>query len=165
VGKSTIIQKILLAHPEWKVGGFYTVTRWKNDLGSIHLLSAAKAESCNADNLVGLHQKGSAKVLTYPERFDALAVHAAAPDADLLVMDELGFMESRAERFCQTVLEQLDGTIPVLGVIKPLPCPWLEKIRNHPAVHLWGITAETRNSQIALIERTVAEQMKKENER
>ena len=40
VGKSTLIRRLLEAHPGWRVGGFQTVTRWAGRQGSVHMIPA-----------------------------------------------------------------------------------------------------------------------------
>ena len=47
--------------------------------------------------------------------FDTLGVQLlCAPIQGILVMDEIGFMESGAENFCRTILKRLDGDTPVI---------------------------------------------------
>ncbi len=61
--------------------------------------------------------------VAFPEAFDGAGVRlltAAArdPDTDLIVIDELGFLEEKAELFRETVRALLAGRKPVAGVVR-----------------------------------------------
>lgn len=61
-------------------------------------------------------------------------------------MDELGFLESNAPKFCHKVLEVLDGPYTVLGAVKPRNTAFLERVRCHKKVMLYQITENNRNT-------------------
>ena len=65
--------------------------------------------------------------------------------AELIVMDELGPAEARAEAFQSAVLRVLDGKIPVLGVLQKAESPFLRKAAEHPNVRVLEVTAENRD--------------------
>ena len=102
VGKSTLIRRLLEAHPGWRVGGFQTVTRWAGRQGSVHMIPAcAGQEACTADNCVGLRNLDVKRPVSYPEVFDRVGPGLLRPEgADLLLMDELGTMERQSPAFC-----------------------------------------------------------------
>ena len=61
-------------------------------------------------------------------------------------MDELGFMEAKAEAFTRAVLETLDGDIPVIAAVKArFDIPFLDAVRAHPKGKLSMITKENRD--------------------
>ena len=67
-------------------------------------------------------------------------------------MDELGFMEQDAERFCSRVLELLDGDIPVLATAKSgHDIDFLNKILSHPNADVYYITIENRDELYELL--------------
>ena len=68
-----------------------------------------------------------------PEAFERCAglIRAAGPGG-LLLLDELGPMESRSPRFCQAVLDALDGALPILAWVRDLDTPFLSAVRGHP---------------------------------
>ena len=63
-----------------------------------------------------------------------------------IVMDEIGFMESKAAAFQSAVMRRISGEIPVLGVIKPLQTEFLYAIRAHPNVEVREVTTENRDA-------------------
>ena len=50
----------------------------------------------------------------------------------LILMDELGRIETKVPEFINAVYEALDSSIPVLGVIKKESNFFLDKVRAHP---------------------------------
>lgn len=145
VGKSTLIQNYLRQF-DGKVGGFRTVRThaFLGDRYSVHLVRP-DGEEYTADNLL---------FLCPPPRDDSTAARferlgcAALEDAagcDLILMDELGPTEVRAENFQRAVLRALDGEIPIIGVLQKAGSPFLEKIKQHPNVDVIEVTMENRD--------------------
>ena len=68
------------------------------------------------------------------EVFDTLGVACLrARERGILVMDEIGFMESGAERFCSAVLEALDGELPILAAVREgMDTDFLRRVKAHP---------------------------------
>jgi nucleoside-triphosphatase len=64
---------------------------------------------------------------------------------DLIIMDELGFLETKAPIFREKVMQKIEGNVPVLGVIKASKTEFLETIRNHPKVTVKEVTEDNRN--------------------
>jgi nucleoside-triphosphatase len=63
----------------------------------------------------------------------------------LIVMDELGFLESNANRFNHLILELLEGDTPILGVIKTIKTPFLDQIRANNKVSVIEVTEANRD--------------------
>ena len=82
----------------------------------------------------------------FPDAFDAAAdvLLRDIPEGALVVMDELGVMESAAERFKAAVLELLAGRYDVVGAIKPKHTEFLDAVRAVPGVELYEVTEENR---------------------
>lgn len=66
----------------------------------------------------------------YSEVFNTLGVELLRANPDgILVLDEIGFMESNAEAFCQAVLERLNGEIPVLAAVRTsIDTPFIRRV-------------------------------------
>ena len=64
------------------------------------------------------------------EVFNGLGVQLLCADTDgILVMDEIGFMESGAEDFCAAVLECLNGDQPVLAALRTsIDTPFIRQV-------------------------------------
>ena len=94
-------------------------------------------------------QRGPASSYPFPQVFDTLGVSIILRSktySDLLCMDELGFFEQEAICFQNAVLQCLEESIPVFGVVKEKPVPWLDAIKNHPAVEIISVSEENRNT-------------------
>ena len=63
---------------------------------------------------------------------------------DIIVMDELGFLESGAFCFQSAVMRRLDGEVPVVGVIKPCQSEFLDMVKAHPMVSVKEVTEANR---------------------
>lgn len=72
----------------------------------------------------------------YTQVFDRLGSSCLTQKKDgILVMDEIGFMESGAADFCRTVLDCLDGPLPVLAAVRTgIETPFLQQVTGHPNV-------------------------------
>lgn len=64
---------------------------------------------------------------------------------DLIVLDELGFMESHIEPFTSKVYELLDSDKIIFGVLKDYDCEFLNTIRARNDIELIKVTEENRD--------------------
>ncbi len=152
VGKSTAIKKYLAAHRSVRLGGFVTVSDFDNADGAMAQVLLRPAGDTNGGYRVGL-RFGQGRHESYPKIFDRYGpAMLEGTDCDLILMDEVGFMESQAEQFAAAVLRTLDGSTPVLGVIKPRHTALLDAIRSHPEVCVIEVSEANRDSIPALIE-------------
>ena len=151
IGKSTLVRRTvgrLTDHFELKPGGFSTYPGLGNDL-DIYMSPYCEIRKYN--DLHRIAKRNLHKVVGIPEVFNTLGVsilHNSQEYADLICMDELGFLENDALQFQTAVVECLNGNIPILGVIKEVYVPWYDIIKNHPKVELISITLENRNTLI-----------------
>jgi hypothetical protein len=76
--------------------------------------------------------------VVHSEVFDGLGVqYLNAGEDGILVMDEIGFMESGAEDFCRAVLQSLDSDWPILAAVRAgMDTDFLRAVRRHPKVSL-----------------------------
>ena len=149
VGKSTLARHLLAGHTPC---GFRTVrVTGVMDRPSVHLLPAVGGEA-TADNL--LFYCGEYD----PSRFDTLGTAALSQRyGDVLLMDELGFLERDARRFQKAVLAALQGDQPVLAAVKNRNDPFLQAVRGAPGVRVLYITRENREGLFRLLERDLAQ--------
>lgn len=150
VGKSTIINKFLDAHPNLKIGGFRTISNFNNDLGvngGVYILPAWENDLIfNEKNQVGNRISGKK---AFPEVFDIKGVEILSTDDDfdLILMDEIGFMESNAKDFSNLLISILDKDIPVIGVVKDRDNGLPLDVKNHKDSIVLTITEENREDQ------------------
>lgn len=139
VGKTTLLRQIISHFPKEKIYGFYTrkisLEDEEGEKGAIFMFSAgASQEKCH----VVARFWGSEGKKVFSQTFDTFGVTLLEniPEGSLVIMDELGFLESSSPKFQEKVLEVLDQKVMVLGVIKPNIIPFLEKVRQHPRVRM-----------------------------
>ncbi|MEG1810402.1 MAG: nucleoside-triphosphatase [Clostridia bacterium] len=146
VGKSTLISR-LLTHSDRQIYGFVTKREPADDKGvcSVYLHPASAQERvCTQANRVGNCNPDDMMLNT--AAFDDIGVSLLkAEPSGILIMDELGFMESGADLFCAAVLNALDGGIPVIAAVKSRHTPFLDAVRKHPNVNEYCVTLENRD--------------------
>jgi len=128
------------------LGGFFT---WNGGRDDPHVYMRP-AHTGKEDEICRLASydaaKGSLTVNTnaFDERGSRLL--AESKGADLIIMDELGFLESDAAVFRRAVMDTLAGGVPVLGVMRLGDVPWHEAIKRHPSVTIIDVSEKNRNA-------------------
>ena len=145
VGKSTLIKNALRSL-NVTPSGF--VTEWEGDT-----LYIRPADRSSSGKPVAVRLEGKGREV-YREAFDVYgtALIRASAGAELILMDELGFMESSAEEFRRAVMEVLDGHTPILGALREHDSDFLSSIAEHPNVELITLTVENRDEMPAFLE-------------
>ena len=149
VGKSTIIERFV-RELDFVPAGFNTVPGGASADGStdhIYIIPFGRPlEELPNTPPVAVRRKIEMGYDSYPEIFDSLGLEIlkSSKGSRLIVMDELGFMEAKALEFQREVFACLDSDEPVIGVIKPMHTPFLDKIRAHDAVQTIEVTIENR---------------------
>ena len=150
VGKSTLIEKLLAASSRPRYG-FITKMRPAGPDGFhpiyIHPAGQPVEERVYTDgNCIG-----TCDSRTHRPNLDAFNVlgvryiEEAKPDG-IIVMDELGFFEAKAEAFTAAVLHALAGDVPVIAAVKSrtdVPC--LNACRAAAKAEVFYITPENRD--------------------
>ncbi|MBR4393432.1 MAG: hypothetical protein IKT07_05335 [Oscillospiraceae bacterium] len=146
MGKSTLIRRLLedCPLPRW---GFLTrrLQSDENGFHPIYIFPAGKDPTYTPENLIG--ECDSRVHNTRLEVFNTLGteyIRQARPGG-VIIMDELGFMESEAEAFTGAVLDALEGDIPVLAAVKNRPdVPFLRSVLSAEKAEVFYITPENR---------------------
>lgn len=145
IGKSTLIRKILKDY-KGSVDGFLTL-RTKEYLGdhySVHMCHIKENEIPNEQNLLFLCGKADKKKASDIFNYLGCNILSKCTNCSLIIMDELGPNEADAVFFRQKVLNLLDGSIPILGILQdPAESSWPE-IVNHPNVEVIPLTDDNR---------------------
>jgi nucleoside-triphosphatase len=88
------------------------------------------------------------RLVPHPEVFADVGVRAlnrALACKDLIVMDELGFLELKAPQFQEAVLAALKGPKPILGVLKLAYNSFLDRIRGLNDVEVIEVREDNRD--------------------
>jgi len=70
---------------------------------------------------------------------------ALHPDAQLIVIDEIGKMECFSAKFRETVVRALDSEIPVLGTIGLRGGEFIQSLKRRDDVEIVGVTRANRD--------------------
>ena len=148
VGKSTCIRRVIReTKPE--ISGFITKSESGTEDGfhDIYIHAAGQSENerhFGKDNLIGSCNKVIHRINT--EVFETKGVeYLTGCRGDIIVMDELGFMEADASAFQQAVIDCLEGDVPVIAAIKPrVDVCFLNRIRCMDKVEVIPIYERTR---------------------
>lgn len=150
VGKSTLIEKLLAASSRPRYG-FITKMRPAGPDGFhpiyIHPAGQPVEERVYTDgNCIG-----TCDSRTHRPNLDAFIVlgvryiEEAKPNG-IIVMDELGFFEAKADDFTAAVLHALAGDVPVIAAVKSrTDVPFLNAVRAAPRAEVFYITPENRD--------------------
>lgn len=147
VGKSTLIQR-LLAQNTLPLYGFITkkLDPDENGFHPIYIHPAgARERRFDEENLIGTCDRRIHNINL--DVFNTLGVtYLQAKPGGIILMDELGFMEAKAEAFTRAVMKALDGDVPVVAAVKArFDIPFLDAVRAHPNTILYRITIENRD--------------------
>lgn len=153
IGKSTVLNSIKdkLNISNCKIGGFLTKAFLEN--GKVkgfyiepinYYLSKSEFET----NIIG-YTPDDTKWVGVTNTFENIGVeilnYCLKSPLELIIMDELGFFESKACIFQQKVHEILESKKKVLGVIKPQPTIFMNSIRDREDVIIVEINEENRD--------------------
>ena len=150
-GKSTLLNR-LLKETSLPVYGFKTklhrdsLTDKGNHPVYIYPVCSGPAEYTESEkNLVGEVSRGTH--IVYSEVFETLGVDYLSniPERGIIVMDELGFLESGSVPFQNAVFAAFAKITPVIAVVKErYDIDFLNKIRALPGLDLYTVTEENR---------------------
>lgn len=151
VGKSTLIRR-LVEEARLTVGGFCTKMdeNAEGAMRPIYIYPASlptDQRKRGKENLVGRCGNFGRQKEIFPEVFNALgtAYLQGTPSCQVIIMDELGFMESDAQAFRRAVLQTLDGETPVLAAVKNrMNVEFLRQVCAHPRAEVVPINPENR---------------------
>ena len=76
------------------------------------------------------------------ERVGVPALHKAAQQYDLVVIDEIGKMELFSTTFREAVSQMINSGKRILGTIMLNPNPWADAIKRQPQVNLINVTRD-----------------------
>lgn len=150
VGKSTLIRTVLQQKLSSRnLAGFFTCKgKFAEDgFHEIRIYPAWETERPDSRrNLIGLCDTKVHQVNI--DVFNDMGVECIRRSCDnpVIVMDELGFMEAEASGFTASVLDSLNGEIPVIAAVKNrTDIPFLSKILSHPNAEVFYLDERSRD--------------------
>ncbi len=145
-GKSTLVRRTVDAlnvHP----GGF--VTRFDHPAAPDKTLFLGDG----ADMRAVARVRGGWVERVHAEVFDGYGVQLVGRSAPLVVMDELGRLETEARRFRAAVVRRMLGDTPVLAALGIRDGGWPSELLRLPGALFFEVTEANRD---ALLEQIVA---------
>ena len=156
VGKSARIRRVL-KELNMPLFGFETKKEAglaEMELGEpVYIYEAGKPHIQGEENLVGYCGKKDREQFRRTFEWFAPRLREEIPEDSIVLLDELGIMESEAADFCGAVLSLLDGDNPVIAAVKPKDTAFLQAVRGHEKCRCFYITPENRE---ALFEEVLA---------
>jgi nucleoside-triphosphatase THEP1 len=161
-GKSTALRKFIAASGAVPAG-LMTVFGPADEQGgeNLYLLPWSSDPETDVANAArrGMRPAGSRNrreciAQRFPEVFDSAGVELlrAACEvvksgvADIVVLDELGFLETEAKLFRREVMRLLDDPrIAIAGIVKEKTLPFTEAVRGHEFTTVLTVTRENRD--------------------
>ena len=141
-GKTSLIKQAV-AGVKGEAGGFYTEEiRSQGVRQGFRLVTLDGQEAI----LAHINIQSPYRVSKYGVDIDSLdrvgvsALHRAAQQCDLVVIDEIGKMELFSTSFREAVLAIIDSGKKVLGTIMLAPNPWADAIKSKSQVNLIEVT-------------------------
>ena len=145
-GKTTLIMEII-KELNLDAGGFYTLEiREDNIRKGFKIITLDKKEGILAHvNIKSPYRVSKYKVnIRDLEKIGVKSISDALKENKTVIIDEIGLMEMKSEKFKKTVLTALDSKNKVLGTIKLFPDSFTDKIRKRKDTKIFHLTRENR---------------------
>lgn len=148
-GKTTLVRKLLENRKENVVGFFSKKCSERIDEEGqcpIYIYGVNDLPVFDNDHLIGTC--GNGKHYTNNEVFNDLGVKLITTDNpnNLIIMDELGFLESNAEEFKNKVIEVLSSPNPVLIMMKQrLDIQFLKELKDNQNIEFIHMNETNRD--------------------
>lgn len=145
VGKSTLIRALIETLP---VPVYGVITKKEapqpDGFSPVYIHTFGAPKRYGEENRIGLCREGHS--IAFPEAFDRFAQKMQFPCDGVIVLDELGFLESRAPVFTEAVLRIFDEAPFVIAAVRDKQTPFLDAVRSHPRADLYRIDTENRDN-------------------
>jgi nucleoside-triphosphatase len=153
VGKTTIVRAVI-ASLEDKCAGFYTeeIKEQEERVGfKLHTLQNKSCVLSHRDIKSPFHVGKYGVDLECVEEIGTLAIKKGIKTGKMIIIDEIGKMETLSRRFRLAVLDALDSKSPVIATMLFKRQPFCDKIRARKDVEIVEVTEENRGKLSDLI--------------
>lgn len=146
IGKSTLLSRIITTL-DIQCSGFTSFTIEKDN--EIVGFKMAPLDEETEPFTIGLKDTPFT-CQPYEDAFDTLGVEllnrSLKDKTSTIIMDELGFLESKAFTFQEKVIQCFESDQTVIGVLKDRHTPFLDKIRNRDDIFFYNVTELNRDN-------------------
>lgn len=145
IGKSTLLKKILEDIAS-SLGGFMQEKILNEKISFFNVISLY---DLNDNYIIGSYDIKKNCVYPLIENFNIISknvLNKSLYHRELIILDELGFLEEGSELFKETIYKILDSNKPVLGVLKECNTDFINKIQNRKDVCVIKIDELNRDS-------------------
>ncbi|NLC38339.1 MAG: hypothetical protein GX779_03595 [Clostridia bacterium] len=150
VGKSTLINRVL-KNFSFRTYGFRTMPYFQQKALTGFLMESLRPAITYPKKPFISRKLEDGSWISYPQTFEefgtSILLDCLESKPDLILMDELGFLENDAPLFQETVLKCLSSKLPVLGVIKAVSTPFLDAIRARDDLLILPVDPANRESR------------------
>ena len=145
-GKSTAVRRIL-KYTQREIWGLWSekLPAAEDLPAPVYLHSYRAPISYTPENCIGICEHRHAR--SFPQVFETLGVETLGqiPAGSLVLLDEIGVMESEAVQFQQALFRLLDGEYDLIITVRDKHTPLLDAIRSHPGVEC--VSARAANDE------------------
>jgi len=153
IGKTTVLNSIVekLNIENNKICGFSTKAFLENGKVKGFYINPVKyyLEIPKFDERIIGYTDDEGRWVSVPETFDNFGVeildYCLKSKFELIIMDELGFFESKAYTFQKKVYEVIESNKKVLGIVKPQRTIFMNSIKERKDVIVVEITEQNRD--------------------
>ncbi len=142
IGKSTVLAAVrakLMANGQTVAG----ISTFHDSLGGQKIYLSDLNQPQN-HQIIADYSQG---FVTYSDVFDNFGCQLiqAAQKADIIYLDELGFIEAKSPLFVQAIYDLLEQDKPIIGVLRLKEIAWHQPILKHKNVQLLAIDEHNRD--------------------
>lgn len=144
VGKSTLLMNVI-EKIDLSIGGYITEKEFE---GHTKIFIIRSLYNYIEKYPIAKVDKKNSRKKIYRDNFRysiTSTLDKSLKNRDLIIMDELGFMEENIEPFTSKVFEILDSDKMVLGVLKDYDCQFLNRIKARDDVFVLEVTEDNRD--------------------
>lgn len=145
IGKSTLLKKII-KNVDCSIGGFI---QEKEFIGETKKFKVNSLYNLEENYTIGVYDAEKHELHSDMNMFNVISQDILLKSLDnreLIVLDELGFMEEKAPLFKDTVFKILNSGKPVIGVLKECDGDFVQKIAKREDVQVFKIDESNRDS-------------------
>ncbi|KAJ48802.1 nucleoside-triphosphatase [Clostridium tetanomorphum] len=145
IGKSTIIHKIIKRY-EYSIGGYTVIPIIRENFKYFYITSINNGIE---NSLMAIGDINKKKIIHIYEdaleNFASKLINSDINKKEIIILDEIGFIESQCNNFKTAVMNALDSNKIVLGVLKDFNGDFINKIKKRKDVIIFRVTKENRN--------------------